>query len=332
MSSELIPLDQFLTARLRESNGVFNSDAPRLGSMGEQRLGGSAAMSYVGRQLSAAEYDSYTEATLLLGRQVAVRQLIEIMRLNYNEYVETMSRFAQEYEKDYSLNWQRVTDMVIQVDRHILNFLTAMKTFFDHTQTRLDRTYGKESNQFKRYKTAERAAFDNNFSYRFVSKLRNYCQHCGMPLGYIKAGSSLESVPDGPVRHTLDFFFDRDSLLKDFNEWTRHVEPELRATPEQFPISPHLATTMTCLEEINSAVEEQSEAEIRQHLGVIDAFLGEIQQQEGTPCVFTTFSVDTRSAPGKTLVNLSFQRFHMQHLEEARRILGEIERRRTKGT
>jgi hypothetical protein len=60
---------------------------------------------------------------------------------------------------------------------------------------------------------------------------------------------------------------------------------------------------------------------------VIDAFLGEIDQREGTPCVYTAFSVDTQSVPGKPLTNLSFQRFDMQHVEETRRILVELEER-----
>lgn len=214
--------------------------------------------------------------------------------------------------------------MIVEVNRHVLNFLSAMKTFLDHTQTRLDRQFGKESSEFKQFKAAEHAAFDNHFSYRFVSKLRNYTQHCGMPLGNISANVLQDDPPDGTVKHIIDFFFDRDSLLTKFSEWSRHVEPELKAMPTQFPISEHIHQTMECLEEINAVVMANCETTIRNSLGVVDTFLGEFGDHEGTPCVFTLLCADTQSTPGKTIANMSLQRFHMQHIESAKLMLAEI--------
>lgn len=98
--------------------------------------------------------------------------------------------------------------------------------------------------------------------------------------------------------------------------------------PSQFPISQHIDTTMECLETINSVVMADAEASMRQYLSVVDTFVNEIDDLQGTHCVFTLLSADTQSIPGKTTANLSFQRFHMQHVEETRRILVGIATRR----
>lgn len=327
MSQPITPLDQFLPARLREGGGVYKMDEPHLGVAGRHRLGQAAPMLYIGRRMSPDEFRNYTDCTLFLGRHSTAQHLIEITRLNYQEYRTTIHRIAEEYERDYTLNWQRLREMVVEINRQILNFLTSMRTFLDHTQTRLDRTYGTESEQFKRFKAVEGQAFDGHFSYRFVYKLRNYTQHCGMPLGHINAGSKLETIPTGPEKHAIDFYFDKANLLTNFDQWGKHVEPELRAMPDQFPISPHIETTMRCLDEISAVVREFSENEVRQRLQVLEGFLVELPSQDGTPCVFTALDADARAVEGKTVVNMSFQRFHMQHIEETRRMLSEIAER-----
>lgn len=324
MTTSFIPLDQFLADSVRKSGGTFRSETPRLGIAGNPRIGKQVPMYFVGRTLSDQEFSDYAQATSALGRQSAIQQLIEITRLNHSEYKKVLNRFSALFEEDHAIDWATARDMIVEVNRHVLNFLSAMKTFLDHTQTRLDRQFGKESSEFKQFKAVEYAAFDHHFSYRFVSKLRNYTQHCGMPLGNISANVVQDDPPVGTVMHIIDFYFDRDSLLTNFSEWSRHVEPELKAMPPQFPISEHIDRTMECLEKINAVVMANCETAIRESLGVVEALLGEFEEPEGTPCVFTMLSADTLSTSGKTIANMSLQRFHMQHVEGAKHILTEI--------
>ena len=173
MTQPVTPLDQFLPARLQEGSGVYKMDGPHLGVAGRHRLGQEAPMLYIGRRMSPDEFRTYTDCTLFLGRHSTAQHLIEITRLNYQEYRKTIHRIAEEYERDYTLNWQRLREMVVEINRQILNFLTSMRTFLDHTQTRLDRTYGPESEEFKQFKAVAGQAFDGHFSYRVVYKLRN---------------------------------------------------------------------------------------------------------------------------------------------------------------
>jgi len=81
--------------------------------------------------------------------------------------------------------------MIFNLNRLMLNFLSAFRTFLDHTQTNLDRTYGKESENFKIFKKTRSSYYDNYFSYRFLDKLRNYSQHMGMPITGIDTSSEL---------------------------------------------------------------------------------------------------------------------------------------------
>lgn len=334
MSNSFISIQEFLDRGVRATNGKYHCTQPHLGLVGGQRVGGSSSL-YIGRPLTNNEFQSFQDAQLFLGRHASSQQLIELVRRNFGAYSETMERIEKEYEADHSLNWNRVTDMVIEANRHILNFLTSMKTFLDHTETRMNRNFGKESDRFKAYKAAEHAAFDTHFPYRFVSKLRNYAQHCGMPLGWINAKSDLTDPSTGKVKHSIDFNFSRDDLLKNFKEWSRHVEPELREMPEHFPITPHMAKTAECLADINSAVLAQDENELRQHMGVVEVFLAELGKQDGMPCIVASCSAEVvpteKKGEQKVKAGMDVQRFQMQHIEATREMLAELEKRRTRG-
>src|SRR6476646_1442100 len=66
-----------------------------------------------------------------------------------------------------------------------VNWLSAMRMFLDHQETDLTRRFGKLSPEFVAFKTATSAAYDSEVGYRFAYQLRNYVQHCGLPLGHV---------------------------------------------------------------------------------------------------------------------------------------------------
>ena len=118
-----------------------------------------------------------------------------------------------------------------EVNINILNLMMSARTFLDHMETYIKREYGKESNEIKLFKKLTANEFDNRFSYKFMYKLRNYVQHCGMPpLSYSKS-----KVMEGKSPHTsITLEFDRDELIKGFDGWGAIVRPELEAQESKF--------------------------------------------------------------------------------------------------
>jgi len=108
--------------------------------------------------------------------------------------------------------------ITLQLNRLISNYLSSIRLFLDHSEYALHQKYGKNSLQLKEFKKTCSNVYDNNFSYRFLSKLRNYVQHCGMPIGHININSKVVNVNPTKSNHQLELQFDRDSLLKNF-EW-----------------------------------------------------------------------------------------------------------------
>lgn len=200
------------------------------------------------RNLSKDEYDRHVRSIIKLTKQSMEQQLYSIVELNYQDF----NKQLQEYVKDdfvLALDHPEAMEKVfLNLNRLLLNYLAAVKTFLDHTETRLSRRYGEESEEFKLFKSEIKNVFDNHFEYKFLYYLRNYAQHCGVPSGAVHTNSKGDE--NGNTVNTLSLLFDRDNLLSSFKDW-RHAKKELSEMDEYFDVMPIVERQHDLLDNIN---------------------------------------------------------------------------------
>jgi len=92
------------------------------------------------------------------------------------------------------------------LNRRLSNLLSSIRLFLDHSEFAFKRKYGKKSEEVEAFKKYASEKYDSSFSYRFVYKLRNYVQHCGIPIG---SANSIED--DSGFRAT--YWFNPQELL-----------------------------------------------------------------------------------------------------------------------
>lgn len=145
-----------------------------------------------------------------------------------------------------------------EIDRRLINYLSSFKTFLDHYRTRYYRIDRSKENEFKAYEEATSFCFDNSFPYRFFSKLRNYAQHCGLPIGVINTNASLQA--DGTRLGEYRISFDRDELLQNNKEWGP-VKKDLTNQPrfmEMLPLISELQRKIDWLNILFTNIELQN--------------------------------------------------------------------------
>ncbi|MEJ8303699.1 hypothetical protein [Saccharibacillus sacchari] len=120
----------------------------------------------------------------------------------------------------------------------LLKYLASFKAFLDHWETYLNRLYGKDSDQFKRFKVATSAEFDEYFSYRFVYELRNFTLHCKFPIAKVK------TKMDENKNNLLSVIVNKERLMSDYN-WPKKVR--LGEMEAEFDLLPHLEEAFNCL-------------------------------------------------------------------------------------
>lgn len=211
------------------------------------------------------------------------QKLFRIMEVNYEEIYKSMDKFSYEYSQDSSMSWIKMDNMTLEINRHILNFLSACRTFLDHTETSINRRFGTKSKQLEKFKLACSNEYDNNFSYRFLYKLRNYAQHCGLPAGNISIGSTETSSEE--VEYFISVKFDRDSLLNNYDSWGIPVKGELQELPSLFEVNRYIDEVMVSFERINLVLIEERLPNTLEGADYISALINPIIDKPGIPCI-----------------------------------------------
>lgn len=201
------------------------------------------------RTLTQEEYEIIFKEIVALENFHSEDALYDLVELNYQDLVARTDFYLNQYIADPKLDFSKFSAQFLDLNRLILNLLSSIRTYLDHTETRLKRTFGDKSDEYQLFKSLTSECFDTHFAYRFLAKLRNYSQHCGMPTGSI-------SITNNEAGYSLKLSLTPDNLLKNFDSWGTIVKSELQTYSEDFDIIPLLQQKALLLKEVNQKVSE----------------------------------------------------------------------------
>jgi hypothetical protein len=234
------------------------------------------------RNLSTGEYAEYQQALILICQFSYTDNLFRIKNLNYNEFFKTQNLAIEEYSKNpWNTDCVFFENTELNLNRCLLNYLSSVRTFLDHTELKLKRLYGENSNQYMNFRNATSKAYDGCFSYRFVYSLRNYCQHCGMPIG--RMGFSSQKSQSGTI-NSLYILARKDDLVKS-NVWNKKITKEIQDLPEEFDMVPHIQSMATCLAEVEKSILQQDLPWLIKSAKFIKQVLQATEGKEGDPMI-----------------------------------------------
>jgi len=163
--------------------------------------------------------------------------LYEICEKNYYSIVQYYPSIRDEFPSHRQKSQEYMMKALQEMNRLLMNYLSSFKTYIDHLSTRYATLQRQGYSHLEAYKNIKTACYDGSFAYRFFYKLRNYVQHCGLPLGYINIEESPAS--DGSVKIDATIGFERDNLLNAFKKWGE-VRADLLEQPATMELLPYL--------------------------------------------------------------------------------------------
>lgn len=226
----------------------------------------------LGRELSDEQVAEYKVAlAFVLERQE--QPALKLVIGNYREYRALEASLVISSATSATRPLLHQSDYLFHLRRVLLNWLTSMRLFDDHTIARLTRTYGGSSTELAAYNTARAAAYDNNPSYRFVCQLRHYAQHCGM----VPIQGSV--TVDRAGAH-VELFFDRDELLQlqEFSGW-KQVKADLVQGPPRVNLDDHIEAAMNAVVELGRVVAKLDEPLVKRRADAIRETVGPRPEQ-----------------------------------------------------
>lgn len=143
---------------------------------------------------------------------------------DFNRLIKEISNILSQNLSIESLN---STENLIGLNQYVINILSAFKFYIDNTETHIKRQFGKISNEAKEFELQTNKYFDNNFEYRFVSKLRNYSLHLGFPLERVTYKLRKEAVIPKNMVGDIKLFVETSKLLKESKLFGKIVTEDL---------------------------------------------------------------------------------------------------------
>lgn len=247
------------------------------------------------RELSPDEYGTFQQSNGNLIRFMQEQQTYHMVVWNHNEFEDTLDKISTEYNENQQSGWFLMERRSLHINRLLLNLLSMARTYLDHAETTLNRRYGESSPELNNFKTATSRAYDDSFAYRFLYKLRNYAQHCGMPVGRVLFQASSQSTGGeiGAVVKAMHVYFEREQLLSSYDGWGNQVKSDLAQQPDSIEVRPLVSEFVDRLNEINVTRISGELAMIQRSAQFIDALFQQLPLGPGNPAVIDTSEMTT---------------------------------------
>jgi hypothetical protein len=239
--------------------------------------------------LSDAEYEEFSRADTGMLQFIQNIHFFDMLRWNYEDW-EHLLRESAANERELPIDTPTTRQVDINLSRVLLNYLSSIRAYLDHTETALKRRYGANSREATRFKERCGAAFDGVFAYRFTYRLRNFAQHCGIPISHIV-------VDSGTKRAELQVFTSREHLLTGFDWRPRPLRAEIEALPSEVRIEPYLAEAFVSVEQIFMATVNGQLSRVQPLAQVVLETAGKIDYSGAHPCIFDEAAETTRVLP-----------------------------------
>ena len=176
--------------------------------------------------LSIDDYRRFDAASALFHRYTHWSKTIRVVQVNETQ-LEVYLREVQSRTLGMNAANGDIGLILFEANRLLLNYLSAANMFIDHTKTFLKRRFGNHSSEATQYIAGTNKAYDGSFAYRFLTRLRSYALHCGVPIGLVEH-TARHSSRTGSVSEELVLSFDVATLLRDYDGWST-VKAELGA-------------------------------------------------------------------------------------------------------
>jgi hypothetical protein len=268
----------------------------------QARSSGRASTSFVCLvELSKNEFDALQEANTALSRHRQQMSFLNLVLWNFEDYVQCQEQLLLAGIGHSALS---LRNPELDLNRRLMNLLSAVRTYLDHTETDLKRRFGENSERYTRFEDLTHKLYDSCFSYRFLYEFRNFVQHCGLPLDSFDHTRTYNS-------RVLSATVSRSRLLQDF-KWKSALRDEIESLPEEIDIASFLLEHVDQLTTLHERLCAEELSALREAAALVLSRYSEVAQYPGVPCVFTMPDAPTPDSGLSSTSTLTFEHFALE--------------------
>ena len=196
------------------------------------------------------------------------------IQLNGAEYDNFLNEISDLNLGEVNIKIASSQELLLQANRVILNLLLSFKFFIDNAESYLKRKYGKESDIPKGFITLTNQEFDDKFSYRFLSKIRNYSIHLGFPLRSLQIIAEKKLDTPENMIGSLQLKIDIDLIRKEKSLLGSIVFNEIKHLKDDIDLKPLIVELSNTIHKFQKYIFSNQLEEIENAISNIEYFAG----------------------------------------------------------
>lgn len=249
--------------------------------------------------ITEEKFEAIRDHSLNIHHHIMHQELFYIFLMNYIEFnkyfKDTINSFLN--RENFNLldnNLPELKYISRNANRFLFNYLSSARTYLDHSEKYLKNKYGNNSPQYNRFKIFTSNLYDNFFEYRFLYKLRNYAQHCGLPINNITFSVDNKNLFKRTIN--LNPLFLKSELKKNYKEWGKKINEDFDVQPEEISIRQVIGTYYENFKNLNDEFIRIEKFSLNQSVEYLEHFQKETYSQlivsESTQCcIFYDFTL-----------------------------------------
>ncbi|MGL4482632.1 MAG: hypothetical protein ACRCTW_08965 [Lactococcus garvieae] len=228
-------------------------------------------------------------------------KLIKSVQLNIQEFLQSIANYTTDFLESKNMNEEKFDMISLNFSRQLLNILSMFRSLLDHSDFSLSRRFGKTSSELEKWKSVQSKQYDDFFEYRLFYKLRNYCQHIGVPPLQISFSDSAE-------QEGISFRLDLQTaqLLEEKTVWNKQLIHDLESAPPKIPVIGCLNNWSKCFQAISSTLLEIKRESALEAANRVLAYRAEHELPTDVGQLCAAFLPTTDSKPNSLKLTLSW--------------------------
>jgi len=216
------------------------------------------------------EYKALKKARGFLFEALYLEQKFDLVTEDFIEYEMTLLSYAASHMMFSNLDYMRLQNEVNNINRRLVNLLSACRLYLDHCVHHLSSIYGSKSDKVAAVIEQKNTEYDSNLSYRVLEALRNYVQHRGFPVQSVTYNA--DRIEDGDRWQTLFSItpYIKTKELEADEKFKKTVLDELKKLGEEVDIKPLIREFVSSIGNVHKKVREILKEDIQEWEGRFD--------------------------------------------------------------
>ncbi len=202
--------------------------------------------------ISEEEFKAIRQARQHSIQALGMEEKLDMMLQNYAEYEHELLQITLGHALFSLRSWSDFTGIIHQIDRRLVNLLSAARLYLDQLQHDIGHILGSET--IERLISSE---YDSRPGYRAMEALRNYVQHRGLPLHSITLGGEWIETTGGDRRKENTVLYLNIEKLKEDDKFKRSVLMELTGEKGNVPLKPLVRDYITGIMRIQKGIRDE---------------------------------------------------------------------------